>query len=143
MDPVLDDPLDRLPLPFLIGPTGVGKSALALELSAQTGCELISLDSMQVYRGMDIGTAKATAAEREAAPHHMPVLVEASARSDVALYLDGGRGLWKELGREGQWALAVGGPAAPGTCRSRSTVAPAASCKCSIGSRGCCVRAGS
>jgi len=111
MDPALDDPLDRLKLPCLVGPTASGKTALALELSAQTGCALISLDSMQVYRGMDIGTAKATAAEREAAPHHMLDLVEPSERYDVARYLDEVREVLAELSEEGRAYLFVGGTA--------------------------------
>jgi len=111
MDPASDDPLDRLPLPCLVGPTAAGKSALALELSAQTGCELISLDSMQVYRGMDIGTAKATAAEREAAPHHMLDRVEPSEGYDVARYLDEVREVLIELSEEGRAYLFVGGTA--------------------------------
>ena len=53
------------------GPTAVGKSALALSLAARLDGEIISCDSMQIYRGMDIGTAKPTAAERSAVPHHM------------------------------------------------------------------------
>lgn len=106
-----DDPLDRLPLACLIGPTGVGKTALALELSEQTGCELISLDSMQVYRGMDVGTAKATAEERGRAAHHMLDLVEPSERYDVARYLEDVRGVLRGLEERGQPFLFVGGTA--------------------------------
>jgi tRNA dimethylallyltransferase len=54
----------------LAGPTAVGKSAVAIEVALRIDGEIISADSRQVYRGMDIGTAKATAAERERVPHH-------------------------------------------------------------------------
>ena len=55
----------------VIGPTASGKSALAMELGRRTGGEILSVDSMQVYRGMDIGTAKPTRAERAEIPHHL------------------------------------------------------------------------
>lgn len=55
----------------ITGPTASGKTALSLLVAETLGCEIISLDSMQIYRGMDIGTAKATADERARAPHHM------------------------------------------------------------------------
>ncbi len=56
---------------FLVGPTAVGKSAVALELAERLGAEIISADSMQVYRGLDIGTAKPTPAERARVRHHL------------------------------------------------------------------------
>ena len=105
------DLLDVLPLPCLVGGTAVGKTALALELSEQTGCELISLDSMQVYRGMDIGTAKATPAEQARCPHHMLDRVEPSERYDVASYLEEVRGVLRELSEDGKRYLFVGGTA--------------------------------
>jgi tRNA dimethylallyltransferase len=55
----------------ILGPTGSGKSALAMRLAAERPVELISVDSAQVYRGMDIGTAKPSRAERQAVPHHL------------------------------------------------------------------------
>ncbi|HEX4452715.1 MAG TPA: tRNA (adenosine(37)-N6)-dimethylallyltransferase MiaA [Kofleriaceae bacterium] len=55
----------------IVGPTGAGKTRLALELAAQTGGEVISADSQQVYVGMDIGTGKVTPAERTSVPHHL------------------------------------------------------------------------
>jgi len=55
----------------IIGPTASGKSSLAMEVARKTGAEILSADSMQVYRGMDIGTAKPTAAERAQVPHHL------------------------------------------------------------------------
>jgi tRNA dimethylallyltransferase len=55
----------------LLGPTAAGKSAIALELAAELGGEIISVDSAQVYRGLDIGAAKPDAAERAAVPHHL------------------------------------------------------------------------
>ena len=56
---------------FIVGPTASGKSAIALELADRLGAEIVSADSMQVYRGMDIGTAKPTPAERRQVPHHL------------------------------------------------------------------------
>ena len=55
----------------IIGATASGKSNLAFRLARQTGAHILSVDSMQVYRGMDIGTAKPSAEERAAAPHHL------------------------------------------------------------------------
>jgi tRNA dimethylallyltransferase len=55
----------------ILGPTGSGKSALAMRIAAQVPVEIISVDSAQVYRGMDVGTAKPTAAERSAVLHHL------------------------------------------------------------------------
>ena len=55
----------------ITGPTASGKTALSLALAERFGCEIISIDSMQIYKYMDIGTAKATAEERARAPHHM------------------------------------------------------------------------
>ena len=56
---------------FLVGPTGSGKSKLALTLASKIKGEIISCDSMQIYRGMDIGTAKPTPSERKAVRHHL------------------------------------------------------------------------
>ncbi len=55
----------------ITGPTASGKTAISIALAKKLGCEIISLDSMQIYKGMDIGTAKATIEERAAVPHHM------------------------------------------------------------------------
>lgn len=59
------------PLPAVVGPTASGKTALAIAVGRRLGCEIISCDSMQIYREMDIGTAKPTREEREALPHHL------------------------------------------------------------------------
>ncbi|MBU1027206.1 MAG: tRNA (adenosine(37)-N6)-dimethylallyltransferase MiaA, partial [Candidatus Margulisbacteria bacterium] len=56
---------------IIFGPTAVGKSKLAIEVAKKINGEIISADSMQVYRGMDIGTAKLTADEQEGLPHHL------------------------------------------------------------------------
>ena len=65
-----------LPVVLLIGPTAAGKSALALELALRFGGEIVSADSAQVYRGMDIGTAKPDAATRARVPHHLVDVVD-------------------------------------------------------------------
>lgn len=69
----------RLPLLVVIGPTASGKSALALRLAEELNGEILSGDSMQVYRGMDIGTAKPTAAERARVPHHLVDILDIDA----------------------------------------------------------------
>ena len=55
---------------FIVGPTGVGKTELSLQLATTLNTEIISTDSMQIYKGMDIGTAKASKKEQELVPHH-------------------------------------------------------------------------
>src|SRR5205807_514988 len=70
----------------IVGPTASGKSALALRAAARTGGEIVSADSRQVYRGMDVGTAKPTAVERRRVPHHGLDLVDPGARYDAARY---------------------------------------------------------
>lgn len=72
---------------FLAGPTASGKSAVALELAEQLGGEIITADSMQVYRGLDIGTAKPTAAEQAQVPHHLLDVCDCRASFDAAQFL--------------------------------------------------------
>lgn len=93
----------------LIGPTATGKSALALSICDRTGAEIVSLDSMQVYRGMDVGTAKASAEERARVPHHMLDLVPPSERYDVRRYLDDLRVVVDDLRARRARVLFVGG----------------------------------
>ena len=62
---------EKRPLIIITGPTASGKTALSIELAKQTGGEIISADSMQVYRHMDIGSAKVTKEEMDGVPHHL------------------------------------------------------------------------
>ena len=62
----------------VVGPTASGKSRLAVELAQRLGGEVVNADSMQLYRGMDIGTAKPTAAERSGVPHHLFDILDVS-----------------------------------------------------------------
>ncbi len=75
------------PAIYLAGPTAVGKSALALELARLLPGEIISVDSMQVYRGLNIGTAKPTAEEQASIPHHLIDVVDLSQSFDVAQFV--------------------------------------------------------
>lgn len=74
-------------IPVITGPTASGKSSLALELCRRTGGELISADSMQIYKGLDIGTAKDSAAERAEIPHHMTDIAEPGTYFNVSDYV--------------------------------------------------------
>ncbi|MGY8672530.1 MAG: tRNA (adenosine(37)-N6)-dimethylallyltransferase MiaA [Verrucomicrobiia bacterium] len=71
---------------FLAGPTAVGKSAAALELARQLDAEIVSVDSMQVYRGLDIGTAKPSQVERVEIPHHLIDVIDLSESFDAAQF---------------------------------------------------------
>lgn len=75
------------PAIYLAGPTAVGKSALALELAQRLSGEIISVDSMQVYRGLDIGTAKPSAEERALVPHHLIDVMDLSESFDAAQFV--------------------------------------------------------
>lgn len=97
------------PLLFLVGPTAVGKTAFALELAEELGAEIVSLDSMQVYRRMDVGTAKPSAEERARVPHACLDLVEPSERYDVSRYLADAHAARAAARARGRRALFVGG----------------------------------
>ena len=76
----------RLPLIILTGPTAAGKTGLSIELAKRTGGEIISADSMQVYRGMDIGTAKISREEMQGVPHHLIDILDPRESFDVTLF---------------------------------------------------------
>ena len=94
---------------MLLGPTGSGKSALALDLARQYPIEIISVDSAQVYRGLDIGTAKPTLAERAAVTHHLIDLRDPAERYSAADFVrDAGIAI-AEVRSRGKLPLLVGG----------------------------------
>ncbi len=96
-------------LRVIVGPTASGKSELALRVAERAGAEIVSLDSMQVYRGMDIGTAKPDAAERARVPHHMLDLVAPTERYGVHAWLRDLEPVLADLRARGRRALFVGG----------------------------------
>jgi len=94
----------------LLGPTASGKSALALDLARRhADVELVSVDAMQVYRGMDIGTAKPTPAERAAVRHHLLDLADAAEPFSVAEWRDAADRALAGIAERGGRALLVGG----------------------------------
>ena len=93
----------------IVGPTASGKSALAMRVAERTGAEIVSADSRQVYRGMDIGTAKPTAADRARVPHHLIDVVDPGERYDVLRYQRDGRAALADIRSRGRVALVVGG----------------------------------
>ncbi len=93
----------------MLGPTAAGKSNLALRLAEELGAHIISVDSMQVYRGMDIGTAKPSVADQARVPHHMIDLVEPVVRFSVAEFQIQGRRVMQEFTGRGETVLIVGG----------------------------------
>lgn len=98
----------------LVGPTASGKSALALELAERRRrggelVEIVSMDSMAVYRGMDVGTTTPTAAERARVPHHLVDLVDPDEEFSVARMLRSARDVLDGLERRGGLAILVGG----------------------------------
>jgi tRNA dimethylallyltransferase len=94
---------------FLTGPTASGKTAVALELARRLDADVLSLDSMAVYRGMDIGTAKPTPAERAAVPHHLVDLCEPHEEFSVAQYLQAAAARVAEIRVRGRTPLFAGG----------------------------------
>lgn len=93
----------------LVGPTASGKTALSLEVAEAAGAEIVSVDSRQVYRTMDVGTAKPTAGERRRVPHHCLDLVEPSEGFDAARYRDAATAALAGIAARGRPALVVGG----------------------------------
>jgi tRNA dimethylallyltransferase len=93
----------------VVGPTAAGKSALSIALAHELGGEVVNADSMQLYRGMDIGTAKLTPAEREGVPHHVLDIWDVTEPASVASYQEVARAAVDDVLRRGRTALLVGG----------------------------------
>jgi tRNA dimethylallyltransferase len=100
---------DILPVVLLAGPTGVGKTALSLRLASEWNGEIVNADSMQVYKLMDIGSAKPTPEERAQAPHHLIDVVAPDEPFDAGRYAETARPVVDELLRRGKIPLVVGG----------------------------------
>lgn len=94
---------------FLVGPTAVGKTAWSLQLAAQTGGEIVSADSRQIYRYMDIGTAKPTHAERAAVPHHFIDICDPDGYYSAGDYGRAARACVASLLANGRTPIVVGG----------------------------------
>jgi len=82
---------------FIAGPTAVGKSSVAMEVGKTKGGEIISVDSMQVYCGLDLGTAKPTTEEQTLVPHHLINVVELTESFDAATFIDKARGAIEKI----------------------------------------------
>ena len=93
----------------IVGPTAVGKTELSLAVAEELGAEIVSVDSMQVYRGMDIGTAKPTTAEQERVPHHLLDLFEPGDDVTVSEFQRLARGAIRDIASRNKLPLLVGG----------------------------------
>src|SRR3990172_1031126 len=101
-------------LKILTGPTAVGKSSVAVQIARQVGAEIVSADSMQIYRGMDIGTAKPSLETRREIPHHLIDILDpwsASGGYSVGRYVQDAAEIIRGLESEGKESLVVGGTA--------------------------------
>jgi len=94
----------------IVGPTASGKSAVALEIARRVGGEILTVDSMQVYRGMDVGTAKPTEVEQAEVAHHLIDLVEPEAEYTLVDYQRAFDQVAANLGERGWFPSSLEGP---------------------------------
>lgn len=101
--------MGKIPLLIIAGPTASGKSLVAVQVAKQLDGEVVSADSMLVYRHMDIGTAKPTPSEMEGIPHHLIDIVEPDANFTVAIYQKLAREIIADISNRGRVPILVGG----------------------------------
>jgi tRNA dimethylallyltransferase len=100
---------DRPTLVVVVGPTASGKSDLAVALAQELGAEVVNADSMQLYAGMDVGTAKLTLEQRHGVVHHLLDIWQVTHSASVVEYRDRARAILSELSDRGRPAVLVGG----------------------------------
>lgn len=98
-----------LPIIAVVGATATGKSGLALDLAERLDGEVVNADAMQLYRGMDIGTAKLPVAERRGIPHHQLDVLEVTEEASVAAYQEAARADFAAIRERGRVPILVGG----------------------------------
>jgi tRNA dimethylallyltransferase len=101
----------RLPIVAVVGATAVGKSELAIALAERLGGEVVNTDAMQLYRGMDVGTAKVPVAERRGVPHHLLDVLDVTQRASVATFQRKARAVVADCRARGRVPVLVGGSA--------------------------------
>lgn len=101
--------MPQTPVLAIVGPTAAGKSALAMALAKALPGEILCMDSMQIYQGMDIGTAKPSRDDQRVIPHHMLDLVGPKESFSVSQYADRARPILREVAGRGKLPLLVGG----------------------------------
>jgi energy-coupling factor transporter ATP-binding protein EcfA2 len=111
-------------LVVIVGPTGAGKTALALALAAAADGEIVSCDSQQVYRGMDLGTGKASAAERARAPHHLLDVIEPDDEMTAARFVALADAAIADVAGRGRAVIVCGGTGPIPRCAPSSTRSP-------------------
>jgi tRNA dimethylallyltransferase len=104
-DPLIIDS----PVLVLIGPTAIGKTSLSLAMASRFGCEIVSVDSMQVYRHMDIGTAKPSLQERKTVRHHLIDIADPDEQYDAARFVGDGLSAVRRITAAGKIPLLTGG----------------------------------
>lgn len=100
---------DKIPFIAVVGPTASGKTSLSIALASLYGAEIISADSMQIYKGMDIATAKPSKDEMQGIPHHLIDFVDISSKYSVAQYLSNARRCISDIHSRGKKIIVVGG----------------------------------
>lgn len=101
--------MQNIPVLAVVGPTASGKTALAVELAKRLGGEIVSADSMQIYKGMDIASAKPTEAEKQGIPHHMMDFLSPETPYSVAEYVKAARACILEIHKRQKLPILVGG----------------------------------
>ncbi len=103
------DKASAIPLVLLAGPTASGKTSLSIELATRISAEIVNADSMQVYRYMEVGTAKPAPEQRQAVPHHLIDAIDPDEPFDAARYLHLARPAIEDIDKRGRVPLVVGG----------------------------------
>ena len=101
--------MEKIPVTVVVGPTAAGKTALGVALAKQLNGEIISADSMQIYRGMDIATAKPSKEEQQGIPHHLMDFLPPAASYSVAAFVKDARRAAADIRARGKAVIVVGG----------------------------------
>src|SRR5215469_154212 len=100
---------DSTPLPIVLGPTGSGKSELGIRIALAVGGEIVNCDSVQIFRGFDIGTAKVPEIGRRGIPHHLVDVIDPTELFTAGDYARIGRRVLGEIADRGRIPVVVGG----------------------------------
>lgn len=101
--------MNKIPIIVIAGPTASGKTAVSIRLAKELDGEIVSADSMQIYKGLDIATAKPTKEEMQGIPHHLMSFVDNSEKFSVAQYLEKAREVIADIHQRGKMPIVVGG----------------------------------